>query len=95
MFPSLLLALDTLLENFYAICIILSVNSELLKFCISVINYYASVGGATRHTVVRRFVIRSFIHSLCLGGRSHEAYCNRVVCLSVVMPRWAEPRGIL
>ena len=22
---------------------------------------------------------------LCLGGRSHEAYCNRVVCLSVVL----------
>ena len=39
--------------------------------------YYASVGGATRHTVVRL--------SLCLGGRSHEAYCNRVVCLSVVL----------
>ena len=40
---------------------------------------YASVGGATRHTVVRRFVIRS----LCLGGRSHEAYSSRGVILSV------------
>ena len=45
----------------------------------SCLHDYASVGGATRHTVVRRFVIRS----LCLGGRSHEAYCNRDVCLSV------------
>ena len=33
---------------------------------------YASVGGATRHTVVRLFV-----------------------CVCVIMPRWAEPRGIL
>ena len=38
---------------------------------------YASVGGATRHTVVVLCV------SLCLGGRSHGAYCNRAVCHSV------------
>ena len=35
-------------------------------------HHYASVGGATRHTVVRLFV-----------------------CVCVIMPRWAEPRGIL
>ena len=44
--------------------------------------YYASVGGATRHTVV----VLSVCQSLC-RGRSHEAYCNRAVCQSLCRGR--------
>ena len=33
-------------------------------------------------TVLRSFVCLFVSQSLCLGGRSHEAFCNRVVCLS-------------
>ena len=29
------------------------------------------------------YTARDFKHFLCLGGRSHAAYCNRVVCHSV------------
>ena len=51
------------------------VCTHIMAIMYRVAGYYASVGGATRHTVV--------VLSLCLGGRSHEAYCNRVVCHSV------------
>ena len=45
------------------------------------VDIYASVGGATRHTVI----VVSVILSLCLGGRSHGAYSSRVVYLSVCL----------
>ena len=50
------------------------------------VDIYASVGGATRHTVVRRFVLHSFIHSfihsfcpqaeLCVGEKLSADTCN-------------------
>ena len=30
---------------------------------------------------IQQFVCLFVCQSLCLGGRSHEAYCNRAVCL--------------
>ena len=50
--------------------------------CMGFTNNYASVGGATRHTVVHRFVLHSFIHSFCpqaelrVGGKLSADTCN-------------------
>ena len=45
--------------------------------------HYASVGGATRHTVVRLFVCQSVSHYA--EGGANEVYCNRAVCQSVIL----------
>ena len=47
--------------------------------------FYAEVGGATRHTVI----VLSVSHYAEGGATRHT-----VIVLSVIMPRWAEPRGI-
>ena len=52
-------------------------------------HYYASVGGATRHTVVRLFVCHY------AEGGAIEVYCNRAVCPSVILSDQAESRRSL
>ena len=46
----------------------------------------------TRYTVIVLSVSQSVSHYA--EGGANEVYCNRAVCQSVIMPRWAEPRGI-